>query len=126
MSDDYSQMKSALGSLRSNAFNIQSLLRMAQDGRNSTEILTKITYAIENHFDRVESLSLEIPEENREDHRLILKHFEKMRADWLNGMISDADYAEALNLRLFVHFSSYFQPLLDAHLDDASNLQFRI
>ena len=126
MSNDDSQMRSALGSLRTNAFNIQSLLRMAQDGRNSTEILTRITDAIENHFDRVESLPLEIPEENREDHRLILKHFEKMRDDWLKGMMTEADYAEALNLRLFTHFSSYFQPLLDAHLGDAPSLQFRV
>ncbi|MEE4253740.1 MAG: hypothetical protein V2I50_06830 [Desulfuromusa sp.] len=126
MADDYREMKSALSSLRSNAFNIQSLLRMAQDGQNSTEILTKITYAIENHFDRVESLHLEIPEENREDHRQILKQFETMRDDWLNGMMTETDYAEALNLRLFNHFSSYFQPLLDTYLDDASTLQFRV
>ncbi|WP_321392482.1 hypothetical protein [uncultured Desulfuromusa sp.] len=126
MSDDYSQLKSALNSLRSNAFNIQSLLRMAQDGKNATEILSKITFAIEDHFERVQSLPLDIPEESLEDHEDILQKFKIVHNDWLNGVISDADYAEALNLRLFNHFSSYFQPLLEGHLDDISALPFRI
>lgn len=126
MPDDYSKMKSALRSLRNNAFNIQSLLRMAQNGQNSTEILTKITFAIENHFDRVQALALEIPEESLADHKDILQKFKIVHQDWLNGVISDADYAETLNLRLFNHFSSYFQPLLEDNLDEASELQFRI
>ena len=126
MPDDYSKMKSVLSTLRSNAFNLQSLLRMAQDGKGSTEILTKMTYAIENHFDRVEALQIKIPEENLEEHKELLKYFKIVHADWLDGIVSDADYAEALNFRLFNHFSSYFQPLLDAHLDDSPTLQFRI
>ena len=126
MSGDYSKMKAALGSLRSNAVNIQYLLRMAQDGKNSTEILTRITHAIENHFERIESLPIGIPEESLEDHRDILKHFKNVHADWLARTISDADYAEALNFRLFNHFSSCFQPLLEAHLDEISKLESRI
>jgi hemerythrin len=126
MPGNCSEVRSALSSLRNNAFNIQSLLRMAQDGKSANEILTKITHAIENHFDRVEKLQIEIPEENLEEHRQILKHFKIMQADWLSGTISDADYAEALNLKLFSHFSSCFQPLLDALLDEVPTLQFRI
>jgi hypothetical protein len=126
MSGDYSKMKAALGSLRSNAVNIQYLLRMAQDGNNSTEILMRITHAIENHFERIESLPIEIPEESLEDHRDILKHFKNVHANWLARTIPDADYAEALNFRLFNHFSSCFQPLLEAHLDEISKLEFRI
>jgi len=71
-------------------------------------------------------LQIEIPEENLEDHRQILQYLKIMRDDWQTGMISDASYAEALNLRMFNHFSSYFQPLLDAHLDNVSPLPFRI
>lgn len=126
MQDDYSDMKAALSSLRSNAYNIQTLLRMAQRGQLSSEILGKITLSIENHFNRVESLEIDIPEQNKEDHKEILSHFNKIRVDWSNGILSDADYAEFLNCRLFNHFSICFQPLLDTYLDVDPRFEFKI
>ncbi|SEA55732.1 hypothetical protein SAMN05660420_02447 [Desulfuromusa kysingii] len=126
MLDDNIKVKSALNSLRSNALNIQSLLELAQDGKNAAAILTRITDAIENHFERVQSLPLEIPEESLADHQEILQQFKMFRADWEDGRISDAEYAEALNLRLFNHFSAYFQTLLNDYLGDAPTLQFRV
>ena len=69
MSDDYSSMKSALNALKNNAFNIQSLLNMAQEGKKSVEILEHITQAVKIHFERVEALDIDIPEENKKDHK---------------------------------------------------------
>lgn len=126
MPDDYSKMKSALTGLKNNACNIQSLLKMAQDGKKSVEILENITQTLEIHFERVEALDIEIPEENIKDHREILIYLEGLHDEWRSGMISDEDYAEVLNLRLFNHFSRYFQPLLDTHFEDASSMKFRL
>jgi hemerythrin len=126
MTDDYKEAKSALNSLRCNALNIQSMLRLATDGKNSSEILTKVTEAIENHFNKAESLKIEFPEENREEHKKLLAHFKLIHNSWQDGEISDADYAEALNLGLFDHFSGYFQPLLDNHFDEETSLSSRV
>jgi len=126
MPDDYNKMKSALHALRSNAFNIQSLLRMAKDGTKSKEILEQIAQAIATHYSRVEALEINIPDENKKDHKRIINYFKRIEADWRNGQIADADYAELLNVKLYNHFSAYFQPLLDSHLDDGSMLQFRL
>jgi len=126
MSDDYSSMKSALNALKNNAFNIQSLLNMAQEGKKSVEILEHIAQAVKIHFERVEALDIDIPEENKKDHKEILSYLESLHDEWCNGMISDEDYAEILNLRLFNHFSLYFQPLLDTRFEEASSLRFRL
>lgn len=126
MQDDYSEMKAALSSLRSNAYNIQTLLRMAQRGQLSSEVLGKITQSIENHFNRVESLEIDIPEKNKEEHREILWHFSQIREDWKNGVLSDVEYAEYLNCRLFNHFSICFQPLLDTYLDVDPQFEFKV
>ena len=75
MSDDNIEIKSSLGALRGNAFNIQSLLKMVQDGEESAEILNQITEIIEAHFDRAESLDIDISDEHLNDHREILKYF---------------------------------------------------
>jgi len=126
MSDDNNEMKFSLGTLRNNAFNIQSLLRMAQNGGESTEILNQITQIVESHFDRVESLDIDIPDENVKDHREILKHFKIAHVDWRDGKISDVDYAEVLNFRLYKHFSTHLQPLIDKHLDETDGLKFKL
>ncbi|MDA3902970.1 MAG: hypothetical protein PF441_05920, partial [Desulfuromusa sp.] len=110
MSDDNIEMKSSLGALRGNAFNIQSLLKMVQDGEESAEILNQITEIIETHFERVESLDIDISDEHVKDHREILKHFKVAHRDWCDGKITDAEYAEVLNYRLYKHFSTHLQP----------------
>ena len=88
--------------------------------------LEQITQAIATHFNRAETLEVDIPHENKEDHKGIISYFKRIEADWRNGEISDADFAEVLNVKLYNHFSVYFQSLLDSHLDDGAMLQFRI
>ena len=117
MQDDYCEMKAALSSLRCNAFNIQALLHMGQKGELSSETLSKMTQVIQNHFSRVEALEIDIPEENKKEHKKILVFFERIQTDWCDGILSDIDYAEQLNSRLFNHFSLCFQSLLDTYLD---------
>ena len=99
---------------------------MAKDGQKSKEILEQITQAIATHFNRVETLDIDIPDENKEDHKGIISYFKRIEVDWRDGQITDTDYAELLNIKLYSHFSAYFQPLLDSHLDDGAMLQFRI
>ncbi|SEA82938.1 hypothetical protein SAMN05660420_03333 [Desulfuromusa kysingii] len=126
MSDDNIEMKSALGALRNNAFNIQSLLKMVQKGEESTEILNQITEIIETHFDSAESLAIDITDEHIKDHREILKHLKMAHADWCDGKITDTYYAEVLNSRLYKHFSSHLQPLIDKHLDETERMKFKL
>ena len=126
MSDDNVEMKSSLGALRINAFNIHSLLKKAQNGEESTEILNQITEIIETHFDRAESLDIDIPDEHVKDHREILKHLKIAHTDWRDGKISDAYYAEVLNSRLYKHFSTHLQPLIDKHLDETDGMKFKL
>ncbi|MEE4254986.1 MAG: hypothetical protein V2I50_13175 [Desulfuromusa sp.] len=126
MSDDNIEMKSSLGALRGNAFNIQSLLKMVQEGEESEEILNQITEIIEAHFDRVESLDIDISAEHVKDHREILKHLKIAHTDWRDGKISAADYAEVMNFRLYKHFSTHLQPLIDEHLDETDRLKFKL
>lgn len=99
---------------------------MAQDGKKAGEIFEHIKQAVKIHFERVEALDIEIPEANKKDHREILSHLERLHGEWCKGMISDGDFAEILNLRLFSHFSLYFQPLLDTYFEEASSLRFRL
>ena len=126
MSTADNSTKTALLSLRSNALNLQALLCMAAKGDNATVILDKITKAIRNHFDRVEALGIDIPEENRRDHKALLVYFKSAEADWRQGRLSDVDYAEALNARLYSHFSVYFKGILDSHLNDKFLADFRL
>jgi hypothetical protein len=126
MQDDYSEVKAALTSLRCNAFNIQTLLHMGQEGELSSNILGGISQVIQNHFSRVEALEIDIPAENRKEHEAILVHFEVIRTDWCDGTLSDIDYAELLSSRLFNHFSLFFQPLLDTYLDFDTQFEFKI
>lgn len=125
MSDDDVELKLSLGALRADAFNIQSLLKMIQNGEKSGEILSQMTEIIETYFDRAESLHMDISDEHIKDHREILKHFKISHIDWLDGKISDADYAEVLNSRLYKHFSIHLQPLINKHLDEADRLKFK-
>ena len=127
MYNDYSATKAVLRSLRTNAFNIQSMLRLASDGKDSSAILNKITHIIANHFERIESLNIDIPEKNKREHVSLLKRFIQIEADWRKGKVSDTDYADTLNLMLFNHFSIRFQPLIDLHLEGESfSLKFRL
>jgi len=126
MQDDYSETKAALNSLRCNAFNLQALLHMGQNGELSSEILGKITEVIQNHFSRVEALDIEVPAGNQKEHEEILANFEQLRSDWCDGTLSDIDYAELLNCRLFNHFSLCFQPLLNTYLDFDTQFEFRV
>lgn len=119
-------MKTALLSLRSNALNLQVLLRMAANGENATVILEKMMQAIHVHFDRVEALGIDIPEENRREHKFLLTYFRSAEADWQRGKLSDVEYADALNARLYNHFSVYFKEILDTHLDDKLSAGFRL
>lgn len=125
MQDEIKKNKLLFYALRSNAYNIQTLLRQTQDGLVTSEILERITQVIENHFDRVESLDIEIPQKNKLEHQEILKQFKIMHKDWKRGILSDSDYAELLRCRLFNHFSTCFQPLLDTHLGDVVKTEFR-
>lgn len=126
MQDDYSELKAALSSLRCNAFNIQALLHMGQEGKLSSEILGKITQVIQDHFSRVEALEIDISVEKKKEHEEILVHFEEIRTDWCDGILSDIDYAELLNSRLFNHFSLSFQPLLDTYLNFDTQFEFKV
>jgi len=126
MHDDYSEMKSALCALRSNAYNIQALLRMVQEGQATAEILEKINHVIENHFKRVESLDIDLPEANKLEHREIIERFNKMREAWRDGVLSDVDYAELLSYRLFSHFSTCLKSLLNAYLGDVFRNEFNL
>jgi hemerythrin len=126
MQDEGKKSRSILYALRSNAYNIQTLLRQTQDGLMTPEVLEKITHVIENHFDRVESLDIEISQKNKQEHQEILKQFKSMHKDWKRDILSDSDYAELLRCRLFNHFSTCFQPILDTHLGDDVKTEFRL
>jgi hypothetical protein len=114
LSDNYDPDKAVLRSLQSNAFNIQALLTMASAGQNTDVILDKITLAIKFHLERVESLGILIPDENKQDHQELLAFCDRLEADWRNKKISSIEYAEGLNLEVFNHFTNYFKPLIDS------------
>ena len=118
MSDVSYATKMSLHSLHSNSSNILSLLRMASDGKDSSTILNMIMDLIANHFKRVESLNIDIPEKNKREHVALLKQFIQIGTDWRKGIISDTDYADTLNSMLSNHFSIRFQPLIDLHLGE--------
>ena len=124
MSDDNSATKAALRTLRSNAFKLQSMLRRAAAGKDSPTILNKASSVILNHFTRVESLNIDIPEKNKREHVSLLKQSMQIEADWRKGKVSDADYADALNLMLTNHFLMRLQPLLNLHLEEDFILNF--
>ena len=127
MPDKHNATKINLRSLRSNAFNLQTMLRLASDNRQSSiAILDKICQTIQNQFDRIEALDINIPEENKQDHRALMEYCRFAEAKWQKGKISDSDYAETLNFKLYNHFSMYFKPLLEAHLEEGTLLKFRL
>jgi len=126
MSDNGNATIASLRTLRSNASNIQSMLRLASDGSNTSRILENITPTIQSHFERLEALDIHIPEENIKDHRALLGDFKLMEVDWQKKRRSDADYTEALRFKLFNHFTMFFVPLLDAELEEGSLLNFRL
>ena len=113
--------KMSLHSLHSNSSNIMSLLQMAssgKDGKDSSTILNMIMSLIANHFERVESLNIDIPEKNKREHVSLLKQFTQIGTDWQKGIISDTDYADTLNSMLSNHFSMRFHPLIELHLGE--------
>jgi len=126
MPDNDNTTKASLRTLRCNASNIQALLRMASDGDSTFKILEKITPIIRSHFERVENLDINIPDENLRDHKSLLRDFKLMEADWGKKRLSDADYIEALRFKLFNHFTMFFEPLLDTELEEDSPLKFRL
>lgn len=121
--DTYNATKAVLRALRLNAFNVQTLLQMDSKRENSDKIRKKAISLISNHFTRVEktynSLDLAIPQENLNDHKILLDHFKQLESDWQKKQISDHIYTEKINFHLFNHFSIYFFPLVDSVLLDS-------
>ena len=121
--DTYDATKAALRSLRTNAFNIQTLLQITSKRTNSYTIRKKSTLLVSNHFARVEktfnSLDLNIPQENLNDHKTLLDFFKQLESDWQKKQISDQKYTEEINFRLFNHLTMYFYPLVDSVLLDS-------